>query len=582
MGRLGRRIGALAVLFSAQPALAAYTGGVEGAVLHLVGNKKSDALVLRLSAGVPTVLEVDVGGDGVPDLTFDRDTFTGIRVDAGAGNDSVTIDSTNGLFTDVEATVIDGQAGNDVLIGGPGEQVFFGGAGDDRIAGRQGNDTAFLGEGDDVFEWGPGEGNDVVEGQDGRDRLAFAGSAGSELFELLANGGRALLLRNIGAITMDLDDVEALELFALGGADSVTVGDLSGTDVDSVAVSLEPSLGGGGGGDAQPDAVIVATTAAADAIEIANDEGTVVITGLPWETRIEGGEVVSDHVALNGAGGDVVAISGTKQADLVSIAPNGAAARVVMDTLAVPVDLTGVLSLRVDGLGGADTITGALGLVPLIALEIHGGKGDDILTGGDGADTIFGDSGKDVVNPSRGDDLVFLGSGADRTSWLPGDGSDTIEGQGGKDALVVTASNANEIVEAAANGKRLRLTRDVGAITMDLDGVEQVGLAMLGGVDTLVVGQLGDTAVRGVDVDFGPGDDGQVDTVVVNGTAGVDRIKIAADPVAVLVARPGFAVAIRNAAPAMDRLTVNGLAGVDKITAAVEVLARIVLTVNPD
>ena len=44
---------------------------------------------------------------------------------------------------------------------------------------------------------------------------------------------------------MDLDDVERITFNALGGADSVVVGDMSGTDVERVTV--EPRAADGGG-----------------------------------------------------------------------------------------------------------------------------------------------------------------------------------------------------------------------------------------------------------------------------------------------------------------------------------------------
>ncbi len=44
--------------------------------------------------------------------------------------------------------------------------------------------------------------------------------------------------RDIGNVTMDLNDVEHIELNALGGADTITVSDLTGTDVKQVALDL--------------------------------------------------------------------------------------------------------------------------------------------------------------------------------------------------------------------------------------------------------------------------------------------------------------------------------------------------------
>ncbi len=84
--------------------------------------------------------------------------------------------------------------------------------------------------------WDPGDGSDIVEGQDGVDTLLFNGSVGAEIFAASANGGRLLFTRNVGNIVMDTDDVEVLTLNALGGSDTITRNDLDPTDVTNVNV----------------------------------------------------------------------------------------------------------------------------------------------------------------------------------------------------------------------------------------------------------------------------------------------------------------------------------------------------------
>ena len=127
---------------------------------------------------------------------------------------------------------IDGGAGDDTLLGSQGADTILGGDGDDFVFGDNGNDVALLGAGDDVFQWDPGDGNDTIEGQDGIDLMLFFGSNASENINIVANGGRALFLRDVANVTMDLNDVERIEFRALGGADNIMVGDLSGTDVE--------------------------------------------------------------------------------------------------------------------------------------------------------------------------------------------------------------------------------------------------------------------------------------------------------------------------------------------------------------
>ena len=54
-------------------------------------------------------------------------------------------------------------------------------------------------------------------------------------------------------ITMDLDGTETIDSMLLGGADNITVNDLTGTDVNNVNIDLGAA---GGGGDVSEDTVV--------------------------------------------------------------------------------------------------------------------------------------------------------------------------------------------------------------------------------------------------------------------------------------------------------------------------------------
>ena len=149
----------------------------------------------------------------------------------------------------------------------PEPRRLLGGDGNDSIDGNGGADTALMGAGDDTFVWDPGDGSDVVEGQDGADTMLFNGAGGAEQVDLSANGNRLRFFRTQGAITMDTAGVERVDFNALGGADLVTVNDLSGTDVTAVRVDLAGTLGGATG-DGQPDRVVVNGTEGEDAITV--------------------------------------------------------------------------------------------------------------------------------------------------------------------------------------------------------------------------------------------------------------------------------------------------------------------------
>ena len=149
-----------------------------------------------------------------------------------------------------------------------------------------------------------------------------------------------------------------------------------------------------------------------------------------------------------------------------------------------------VENLVVRGLAGADTINGQNGIGALTHLTLDGGAGDDTLRGGDGADLLLGGGGDDLADGNIGADTALLGAGDDRFQWDPGDGSDTVEGQGGSNALSFNGSNIGENIDVSANGSRVRLTRDVAAITMDFDNIQRLDVRALGGSDAVTVNDL--------------------------------------------------------------------------------------------
>ena len=89
--------------------------------------------------------------------------------------------------------------------------------------------------------------------------------------------------------------------------------------------------------------------------------------------------------------------------------------------------------------------------------------------------------------------MARLGAGNDTFVWNPGDDNDTIEGQDGTDAMVFNGSNIDEIIDISANGQRVRFTRNIATVTMDLDGVERIDFNALGGTDAITVNDLSGT-----------------------------------------------------------------------------------------
>ena len=137
---------------------------------------------------------------------------------------------------------------------------------------------------------------------------------------------------------MDVNDVEAVQLQARGGADTVAVHDLRGTDVRV----LDLSLGDAVGGDGQLDSVLVEGTSNADRMLISGSAtAAVVVNGLATAIAITNQEAADKLQVRSGAGNDVLV-----------------------------------------GSRGNDTL--------------FGGDGEDILIGGLGQDFLDGGNGDDI------------------------------------------------------------------------------------------------------------------------------------------------------------------------------------------
>ncbi len=482
----------------------------------------------------------------------------------GGGNDTM---SATGNLAALTQITFDGGAGNDTIRGGNGADLLLGGGGNDFVDGNQGNDTADLGSGNDVFGWDPGDGNDVVEGGTGTDTLQFNGSNIGETIGVSANGDHAVFTRNIAAITTDLHGMENIHLRALGGADAITVGDLRGTDVNQVRVDLAAF---DGSDDTAADTVTVALTGGDDvhAFTVAAS-GPAVVNALGAQVIVEN-QGVGDRLLIDGGAGiDTVTASGSLGDDVIAVTADGA--NVAVTSPGGPlVGTTNVEQLHVAGGAGHDTLAAVGNLAALTQLTLDGGSGDDTVRGGNGADTLLGGSGNDFVDGNQGNDSVNLGAGDDVFGWDPGDGSDIVNGSSGNDTLQFNASNAGETLDLSAGAGHAILTRNIGAVTMDLDNVEAVNLRTLGSADTITVHDLRGTDVKQVNIDLAGslgGGDGANDVVTIEGSSRADKITLSLDNGALVVDGLAAQVVVSNFEIG-DTIRILGLGGDDTIDAS--------------
>jgi Ca2+-binding RTX toxin-like protein len=376
------------------------------------------------------------------------------------------------------------------------------------VKGRRGDDRLHL---DELQAALPAEMGVELRGGDGVDTIVRSGSTtAADSIEMATDvdGERARLSN--GASHAFLDGAEQVELPAGGGADSVRIFDLTGTDVIGVATSAGPA-------DGAPDQVIAAGTPGMDIVDVVGGPGALALAGLPVALEVHDAEPTDDLAILTVTGDDVVS---------ASTLPAGA-----------------------------------------IELSVDTGLGDDAAFGSAGADRLAGGFGNDEIDGERGNDTAILGGGDDEFVWNPGDGSDTVDGGSGTDELQFNGANAPEEMQAsAAAGGRVIFTRSIGSIVMDLAAVEGIDVKAGTGADVLSVGDLSGTAAKDIAISLGIAD-GDGDVVNVAGTAGNDAVAVSGGAGRVIVAGLPATVAIGHAESA-DQLAVAGGAGQDTLDSA--------------
>src|SRR5262249_28999648 len=154
------------------------------------------------------------------------------------------------------------------------------------------------------------------------DTLQFNGANIDEKMDLTANGSRLRLTRDVANITMDVTDVDTVNITAKGGADTITVGDLTGTGVSQVNLDLAGTPGTGTG-DGAADTVTVTGTAAADTVQVSGTGTSYAVTGLSATVAVQGSEGANDSLVVKTLGGNDSVNAAALSANVVRLTVDG-------------------------------------------------------------------------------------------------------------------------------------------------------------------------------------------------------------------------------------------------------------------
>ena len=464
--------------------------------------------------------------------------ITGLVTDSVPVTHSVVVDAVAdaATLTAADISIVDAEAGDDIINGTDGGDTLQGYGGNDTINGGAGGDT-IIGDGPSP----PTVSGTLVIG------AALSDLDGSESLTVTVNGlpsGATLSAGTIngdGSVTLSVADLTGLTITSPTDAGDFTL-DITArstdTDADSgnqstadtVAasnVTLVVSIDG--------DDMLIGGTGK-DTIQgnggndtIFGDGGIDDIDGGAGNDTINGGgggDIIFGDLGddtIDGSGGDDVILGGRGDDDL-----NGGGGNDTVDG--------GEGNDTIRGAADNDTLNGGLGNDTIYGNggidTIDGGEGDDIIRGGDendtligglGNDTIYGNGGDDVIDGGEGDDIIR--GGDENDTLIGGLGNDTLIGNGGDD--VIDGGDGDDTLNGGGGADTLN--GGIGADTLNggvgidqLNGGDGDDTINGGGGNDILMGGAGNDILNGDNgndvIDGGDGDD------VIDGGLGSDTI----------------------------------------------------------
>ncbi|QDV34855.1 DUF4394 domain-containing protein [Tautonia plasticadhaerens] len=438
--------------------------GAIGAHFHAPATPGENAPIVR------PLTPAELNGSTVPD-----GTFSGVwtSTDAQPLTPELVEDLRNGLVyfnihtTDFPAGEIRGQillVGTEAtatgvaelvnvenVVGGQAGDTITGGDTANSLVGGRGGDTIMGGSGDDTIIWNNGDGSDLIDGQEGVDTQVVNGAPAGDDFEVSANGTRLSFQRtNLIPFTLDIGTVEALEVNAGLGTDTVTINDLTGVaDLERIDVD----------GESDNDSIdATALPAGLVAATLRGGPGNDTILGSQGDDSIFGGQ--GDDTIVGGRGADqIVAGITAEDALFAAVTSDNTALIFTADATAV------VDTVTFTGLEEGETVIGA---------DYRAGEALDVLY-------LVTDQGRIYTSPPTGEVTLLSTLTAD-----PDDPTDPFDGLDGTSFGVDFNPVPDRLRVVSNTGQNLRIDVDTGATITDGDLAFAAGDPNAGGTPDVV------------------------------------------------------------------------------------------------
>ena len=402
----------------------------------LLGGKGDDTFIIR---GVEATNDTFDGGEGIDriviegasSVTLNNFDTTTSSIEGWLGNGQSilgTTSTTQGDRIDLSnlsslsgLSYVDGQDGNDVIVGSQFNDDLRGGAGNDSLTGGSGNDALNGGAGIDTIYGGSGDDVIFVTGTEALSDIIDAGEAGESVGDTLRVTGTAnLTLQNFGSTTNGIEiwlgnnaallgdaGSDVFDFSALTSVTGLTYVDGSSGNDTLIGSSFNDDLRGGAGAD-----------------NLFGGFGSDQLTGGAGADTMDGGEGSDIYIIASTTDfvGDLIHDTGNTGIDQLRYAASTAS------TLTLSSQVTGIEEIVLGtGTGGTAVTTGttainvnASALTTAVSItgnnganNLTGGSGDDILMGNAGSDRLVGGSGSDWLYGGFSNDILTGGTGAD-------------------------------------------------------------------------------------------------------------------------------------------------------------------------
>lgn len=393
----------------------------ENAGTHVLsyGTTASTGVLIRLSANY-----TDLGNTPESVTSPTWNLIVGSGANGSAGNNTLNgADKSDGKGGTI-ADVIFGLNGNDTINGGLGDDRLFGGGGNDTLNGGTGNDYLDGGAGTNLLAGGAGNDTYVVNGALDTVNETAAGSSGVDTVMAAIS---YTLTNNVENLTLTGNNINGTG----NTSANVIIGSSGNNTLDGGSLGADMLVGGGGN-----DIYIVSHSGVivTEALSGGADTVSTTLAAYTLEENVEnltytgvnafiGNGNTLDNVIIGGSGIDQ--LFGNDGNDTLNGGSSGAdvlAGGLGNDTYIV--SHAGIFVNEAYN-QGTDTVSTTLASYTLgnnLENLIYTGAGafngagnllDNIMTGGNGNDTLNGGSGNDTLIGGAGRDNLIGGAGSD-------------------------------------------------------------------------------------------------------------------------------------------------------------------------